>query len=125
MPYKAKDDFKSKVSCIPIITPAVIVKTAEHFQLGVLEKDLRKSLAFLSKFQKLYPIDKTTSEQFSMLMVFFAIRYHQDIPIAEQNRATDLELMPHFKLIHQQLKMAHRLTAAQTDFWQWFSRTVK
>lgn len=93
-----------------------ILRISSILKLNVLEKDIRNNIGFLSRFSVAYPKDTTTSNQFSLLLIFFAIRHTQGL------KEADSEHMEHLRKIHFSLKNNTQLSPAQIDLWKWFSK---
>jgi hypothetical protein len=97
------------------LDPKTLLKTAKDLDLTVLSTDIRPNIGFLSRFDVAYTINKTTPEQFSMLIVFFAIRQTRGM------KNTDSVHTNHLRNIQLYLKKNQSLSPSQIDFWKWFN----
>lgn len=103
------------------ITAASIIETASNLGLCICLSDIQADLNFLKDFKNNYPQLTTTSKQFSLLIIFFAIRHSHKSEIYQEDKL----LIPHLKNIHLHLKKKKgddALSPAQIDFYKWFFR---
>jgi hypothetical protein len=95
-----------------------IQEIASRIDLVVLASDIKNNIGFLSRFTVAYPLDTTTAEQFSLLMIFFAIRQTRGY------KKEDSVHSNHLREIHINLKKKRMLSPAQIDFWKWFNLQI-
>jgi hypothetical protein len=100
------------------IKPDTILKIADELSLTVDKSDIQPNISFLYTFNDSYPINKTTSKQFSLLMIFFSLRKTNGL---EDN---DSQHIDHLRAIRTALARKRELSSAQTDFWKWFNKQI-
>jgi len=111
-----------------IFTPRIelkqetILNIAKRLNMPISKSDFHPDIRFIRKeerFISIYPINETTTEQFSMLMIFFTIRQKQGLT------SRDVSHTHHIRSIQTALKIKRHLTAEQIDFWRWFHGRLK
>jgi len=98
-----------------------IFNIAKKLNIPISKSDFPPDIQFMRKeerFISIYPIHGTTTEQFSMLVIFFTIRQKQGL------KSRDKSLTYHIRSIQKVLRNKRHLTAEQFDFWRWFQRRL-
>jgi hypothetical protein len=95
-----------------------ILRVAKDLELPISESDICSNIKFLKEFAFAYPGDKTTTGEFSALLIFFTIRQNQGL------KQRDKIHMYHLSTIQTFLKKNRNLCSAQVDFWRWFQRRL-
>jgi len=96
-----------------------ILRVAKDLELSISESDICSDIKFLKGFAFAYPEDKTTTGEFSALLIFFTIRQNQGL------KQRDKIHMYHLSTIQTFLKKRGNLCPVQVDFWKWFNVRLK
>ncbi len=110
-------DYDSKFRQYKALDRATIIAAASEFSLTIVTTDIQNNLDFLSEFKNIYPEKTTDTKQFSLLILFFAIRRQHRLVGFEE----DIRMIPHLKNIYLALKKDKKLCAAQLDIYKWFT----